>query len=438
MSKTRRAPAREIFGWAMFDFANSSYTTVIITVTFGVIFTTLIAPDEASGNLIWSLSLSLSYLIVVLSAPLLGAIMDFSASKKRFLLVSYLLTVVSTAALYFALPGRMAITVAVIVISNIGFASGEAFVSSFLPDLGPPEVLGKISGYAWALGYFGGLGSVLLVQQLGPLESSNMANLRFVGPVTALFFLVAGLPTFLLLRERGTAKKLPSSKNYLNVGFDRLRSTLRELKDFRDLMIFLVALFFAYAGLSIVVSFSFIYGAQVIHWDESTVAIMFVMTQLAAAGGAFGFGFLQDRIGNRISFSITLAIWIVTIALIRFAPQLTEFLSTLAGKELQVQHVFLIPGALAGLCMGATQSSGRALVGVFSPESKSGEFFGLWGLSSRLAAIVGLLGVGALQSLVGLENAILICGVFFIAAFVVALAVDERRGIEVARSHEGD
>ena len=149
MTTTPRAPAREIFGWAMFDFANSSYTTVIVTVVFSVIFPRLIVgdgPEYRQGNLLWSVALSVSYGLVVLTAPVLGAIMDFRAAKKRFLFGSYLLTVAATALLYFASPGQVWLAVVLVVISNYGFSVGESFTSSFLPDLGPTEELGKISG----------------------------------------------------------------------------------------------------------------------------------------------------------------------------------------------------------------------------------------------------------------------------------------------------
>ena len=144
MSDRPRAPAREIFGWAMFDFANSSYTTVIITVVYATVFPKLIVGDETRGNLLWSVALSISYAAVVLTAPLFGAIMDFSRSKKKFLMASWLLTVGATACLGIAGPGQVALATVLLVISNFGFASGESFCSSFLPDLGPPEMLGQI------------------------------------------------------------------------------------------------------------------------------------------------------------------------------------------------------------------------------------------------------------------------------------------------------
>ena len=436
---TQRAPAREIFGWAMFDFANSSYTTVIITVAFSVLFPKLIVGDEREGNFLWSAALSTSLLLVALSGPLLGSVMDFSASKKKFLFASYLLTVTATAALYFVTPGAVALCFVLIVLSNFGFAVGENFTSAFLPDLGPPEDLGKISGMAWGIGYLGGLLSTGLVFMLTtPHDASNLAGVRLIGPLTGGFFLLAGIPPFLLLKERGTAKVLPPGESYLGAGMRRMGKTLRELRSFRDLIVFLCSFFFSYAGLSIVISFAFIYGDQVIRWSSSSQAAMFVLTNISAAVGAWLFGFIQDRIGDKRTYNITLVIWMVAVVLLWGAPGLTDWLNAALGTQWKTESVFLCIGALAGLCLGSTQSAARAMVGVFSPGAKAGEFYGFWGLFGKLSAIFGLMSLGFLQIQLGLKGSILLCVVFFFCALIISLFVNEKRGKETARQYAGE
>ncbi len=312
MSDIPRASRKELFGWAMFDFANSSYTTVIITVVFCIIFPRLIvgdAPEFRLGNLLWSSALSISYLIVLLTAPVLGAMMDYTGSKKKFLFGSCLLTVLATAALYFVQPGYVLLGMLLIILSNVGFSYSEAFVSSFLPGLGPSKDLGKISGYAWGLGYFGGLISTAIVMfglGAGVYTLANFANLRLVGPATGLFFLIAAIPTFLWVRERSLPRALPPGENYFTVGFKRLQKTFRDVRDYRDLLVLLASFFFAYAGLSIVISFAFIYGDQVVQWSGLTQMLMFVITQFTAAAGAFLFGVLQDRWKAKPTFILTL------------------------------------------------------------------------------------------------------------------------------------
>lgn len=444
MADIKRASKRELFGWAMFDFANSSYTTVIITVVFCIIFPKIIVgdgPEYRLGNLLWSTSLSISYLVVLLTAPLFGAIMDYTGLKKKFLFGSYILTVIATAALYFVGPGDIILGMLLIILSNVGFSYSESFVSSFLPDLGPPEDLGKISGYAWGLGYFGGLISVAVVifgLSAGVYTMENFQNLRLVGPVTGLFFLIAAIPTFLWVKERTAPRPLSKNENYITIGLKRLKKTFLDIRDYKDLIILLASFFFAYAGLSIVIAFAFIYGDQIIKWSSSTQILMFVITQFTAAGGAFLFGIIQDKWKAKPAFILTLVLWIVSVSLIYEVIEVTAFVNSVTGFALQEAHVFLVVGFIAGLGLGSTQSACRAMVGLFSPDTKAGEFFGLWSFTGRLSAIVGLMGLGLLQTLFGLQKAILVCLVFFLMSLVIVLFVNEERGKMIAREHAGE
>jgi len=444
VEKIQRASRRELLGWAMFDFANSSYTTVIITVVFCIIFPRIVVgdgPEYRLGNLLWSTSLSISYLVVLLSAPILGAIMDYTGSKKKFLFGSYLLTVIATAALFFVGPGSIALGMFLVVLSNIGFSYSESFVSSFLPDLGPPEDLGKISGYAWSLGYFGGLISTAIVifgLNAGVYTLENFSNLRLVGPVTGLFFLLAAIPTFLWVKERTVHRPLPVNESYFAIGINRIKKTFLDLRDYEDLVILLASFFFAYAGLSIVIAFTFIYGDQVVKWSRLTQMLMFILTQFTAAGGALLFGIIQDKWRAKQTFISTLVLWIISVSLIYGVVDVTAFLNSLTGSSLKAEHVFLVVGCIAGLGLGSTQSACRAMVGLFSPNTKSGEFFGLWSFTGRLSSIVGLMGLGLLQVICGLQKAILVCSVFFFIAVVIVLFVDEERGRAGAREHAGE
>lgn len=432
MSTPARASKREIFGWAMFDFANQAYTLLIITVVFGDLYTRVIvadAPDYRLGNLLWSLSLATSYLLVVLCAPIAGAIMDATASRKKFLFASYLLTVITTALLYFVAPGWAMLGVVLLILSNFAYSIGEGFIASFLPALGPPEDLGKISGFGWALGYVGGLVSAVFVLiALGEVSADNFERIRWVGPWAAFFFLVAAIPTFLWLKERGQRQTLPAGQHHWQVGVQRVRSTLKHIRQRRDLAVLLGSVFFSMSGIYIVISYAFIYGAQVIGWDEDIRTLMFVLVQITAAAGALGFGFIQDRLGALRTYRITLVMWIVAIVLIYATPIVASPLQRQFGWDWQAQHIFLVVGCVAGLSLGSCQSATRTLVGLFSPQTRAAEFFGFWGLSMKLAGFVGVLGVGLLQLWIGLQTSILFCGVLFAVALVISYRVDEARG----------
>jgi MFS transporter, UMF1 family len=436
-----RAPKREIFGWAMFDFANQAYTLLIITVVFGDLFTRVIVGNDGGdyrlGNFLWSLALSTSYLMVVVCSPIAGAIMDYTASKKRFLFASYLLTVVATAALYFVAPGYALLGVLLLIVSNFGYSIGEAFIASFLPDLGPPEDLGKISGFGWALGYVGGMASaVFVLLVLGEVSAENFERIRWVGPWAAAFFLVTAIPTFLWVRERGRSRPLPPGQGYVAVGVSRVRGTLRSLGHHRDLAVLLLSMFFAMSGIYIIITYAFIYGAQVIGWDAEVRTLMFVIVQLTAAAGALGFGYIQDRVGAKRTYQVTLVMWMTAILLIYLTPALSGWLSLLLGRPVEAQHVFLVVGSVAGLSLGSCQSATRTLVGLFAPLSRTAEFFGFWGLSLKLAGVVGLLSIGLLQAALGLQTAVLFCVLLFGMALVISRTVDEARGRQMADSHD--
>ncbi|MCW4152554.1 MFS transporter [Halomonas sp. 18H] len=440
-AETPWASRREILGWAMFDFANQAYTLLIITVVFGELFTTVIVGDRGDGyrlaNLLWSLALAISYLLVVVTGPLCGAVMDYRADKKRFLFASYLATIGTTAMLYFVEPGFVVLGLVLIILSNYAYSMGESFIAAFLPELGPPESLGRISGFGWALGYVGGLcaaGFTLMV--LGEATAENFERIRWVGPFAAGFFLVAAIPTFLWLRERGTPQ--PPGQPYHRIALQRVSTTLHELRRFRDLGLFLVSLLFSMAGVYIIIAFAFIYGAQVIGWDAATRNIMFIIVQITAAAGAIGFGAIQDRIGTRETYLITLALWVAAILAIWATPGMTAWLNAALGLDWQAQHVFLVVGCLAGLSLGSSQSASRALVGLFSPRRKAAEFFGFWGLANKLAGVFGIIGLGLLQSVVGLQASILLCAALFVIAIAICLGVDQARGMEAARQWEAD
>jgi len=436
LTESRRlASRREIFGWAMFDFANQAFTLLIITVVFGELFTTVIVGDRGDNfrlaNLLWSLALAVSFLLVVLTAPLCGAIMDYRAEKKRFLFVSYLVTVVATALLYFVEPGYIGLGMLLIIVSNYAYSMGESFIAAFLPELGPPESLGKISGFGWALGYIGGLcaaGFTLMV--LGEASAENFERIRWVGPFAAGFFLLAAIPTFVWLKERGQPQ--PVVSHYYQIAWRRVSTTLHELHRFQDLSRFLVSLLFSMAGVYIIIAFAFIYGAQVIGWDESVRNIMFIIVQITAAAGAMGLGWVQDRIGAKRTYQLTLLLWVSAVIAIWATPQVTALVNHLFGWQWQAQYVFLVVGCLAGLSLGSSQSASRALVGVFSPLAKSAEFFGFWGLANKLAGVLGIVMLGSLQAVVGLQGAILLCALLFVLAIMVCMGVNEHRGRAVA------
>jgi UMF1 family MFS transporter len=412
---------REIFGWAMFDFANSSYTTVIVTVAFSVYFTTLVAPGTR-GDWLWGVGVMISNLIVLSTAPVVGALADGSGRKKHFLAGTWLLCVAGTAALWFAVPGAVILALALFVVSNVSFAMGEALVGGFLPEISTPRNVGRISGLGWGLGYFGGLACLLLIRPLlaGDFALDNLASLRLVWPVTAAFFFLAGIPTFVLLRERARRVEHRSLAHFAAEGFRRLRTTGRSLQRFRELVKFL-SIFFVYCcGLMTVIAFAGIYSRKTLAFTANELIVLFLVLQLFSAAGALGGGPLQDRLGSRRTLQWILVLWILVC---------------LGGAAAATKTAFWFVAMGAGLGIGSLQAASRGLVGLFSPPDKSGEFFGFWGLAMRAAFALGPFVFGSISALTGSQRiAVLITATFFVIGWVGLLYVDEEKGRRAAET----
>jgi UMF1 family MFS transporter len=406
---------REIVAWAMFDFANSSYTTVIVTVAYSVYFTRLVAagPD---ADLWWGRGVLLANLIVLLLSPLVGAVADESGRKKHFLFASWAVCVVGTASLAAVGPGDIALGLALFVLSNVAFSFGENFAASFLPEISTPATVGRISGFGWGLGYFGGLASLLLVKSSidGGFVEANLPGLRAAWVTTALFFLVAGLPTFLILRERAPRRSEPFSW-YVRNGFGRVATTLHSIRRFRELARFLTVFFVYSMGLTSIIAFVGVYAERTVGFSAGELIGLFLVVQVSSAGGAFLFGAIQDRLGARRTIQVTLLLWIGVC------------LATWATAD---KRAFWGIALAAGLGIGSLQSASRALVGLFSPVDKAGEFFGLWGLAGKGAYACGPFAFGWISSASGSQRAaVAATALFFLVGWLGMFAIDERRGL---------
>lgn len=411
---------REIVGWAMFDFANSSYTTLIVTVAFANYFTIMVAPGR-NADFLWGLGLFLSNLLVMLMGPVIGAMADDMGRKKAFLAATYTLCVLGTLALYWVLPGMVTLGLVLFVVSNLGFALGENLVASFLPEISTPANVGRISGFGWGLGYFGGLLCLVLCKPLleGDFTDANLLNVRLAWVITGLFFAIAALPTFFFLRERAPPGPRRRTAEYVRVSLGRLWETRRSLRHFSELARFLAVFFVFSLGLTAVIAFSSIYAKQTLKFTQSELTVLFIGLQLSSAAGAFGFGFIQDKLGARRTIEITLVLWIAVCIACYFANDKGFFTWVAVG---------------AGFGIGSLQSASRGMVGMFSPVTKSAEFFGLWGFAGKGAYTLGPLVFGLISSTTGSQRiAILSTALFFVVGLIGMTRIREERGQAAAR-----
>ena len=410
---------REVFGWAMYDFANSGYTTVVLTAVFAAYFAGVVADKAEWATFAWTAALSISYAIVMLTMPSIGALADLRAAKKRYLLFATVGCVVTTAALAFAGPGEVALAMVLIVLSNMFYSYGESLSASFLPELARRDSLGTVSGWGWSFGYFGGmlalgvcLGYVLWAQGQG-LPAAHFVPVTMV--MTALIYGAAACVTFALLQERAVAQPDALRAGGLAASFSQLKATLAHARDYRDFMWLLLCAMFYQGGVAVAVTLAAIYAEQVIGFKPAETMVLIFVLNIAAAIGAFSFGFFQDKIGHKLALGITLAGWIATCII--------AALSTTKGE-------FWWAAAIAGACMGSSQSAGRAMAGLFAPQQQLAEFYGLWTFATRLASIIGPLTYGVITWATGGNHriAILSTTVLFVAGLIALIPVNMARG----------
>ena len=412
---------REVWAWAMYDFANSGYTTVVITAVYSAYFVAVIAGNADWASFAWSAALAISYLAIMLSAPLIGALADLSGAKKRLLAVSTIGCVLATAALAWPQPGQIVWAMALIAISNFFFGTGENLIAAFLPELARGRALGRISGIGWGVGYLGGIIALgLALAYVSHVQAAGGAAAQFVPGVmliTAGLFACATLPTFLLLRERALPRPLESGLALS--AYARLLQSLSQLKQYQDLTRSLICIVFYQAGIMAVIALAAVYAQQVMHFDTQQTIELILIVNVTAALGAVGFGFVQDRIGHKAAIAVTLIAWLFMITL--------AYSATTPAR-------FWLAANIAGFSLGASQSAGRALVAYLSPKSHRAEFFGLWGLAVKLSSILGPITYG-LTVWISAGNhrlAMLLTGIYFVVGLMILLGVNIRRGRKTA------
>ncbi|HEY9788245.1 MAG TPA: MFS transporter [Candidatus Obscuribacterales bacterium] len=414
----------EILAWAAYDIANATYGTVVATAVYNAYFVDVIcgkAPGIGAGNgtVLLTFIICISAFSIALTAPVVGTIADATAAKKRILFGSTFLCILCTASLGFIDPGGVWWAFTALALANIFFGTGEDLIASFLPELTTQEHMGRISAIGWAAGYVGSLIALGLcgtyikwAKDSGQMETQYVPTTMFI--CAALFFLFS-MPTLIWLKERAVPDPLARGKNYITVGFRRLGHTIQHARHYRDLFNFLLCLFVYSCGTTTVIHLASVYAQQVLKFTAQDSILMILVVSVTAAIGAGIFGYVQDRIGSIKTLAITLTVWTLAILIACFAQEKA--------------HLW-VAANFVGIAMGATGSAGRALVGQFSPEGRSGEFLGLWGVAHKLATATGAMTFGSVTFLTGnnYRMALFSCAVFFVIGMILLFRVDEKRG----------
>lgn len=419
----------EIWSWVFYDFANSAFATSVSAVIFNVYFVqSVVGPAgfqilgiQLEGTALWSFAVSASMLVVLAFAPLLGAIADLSASKKRFLFIFCYAGVISTVLLYWSGPGTIWWSIIFYILANIGMEGSLPFYDAFLLELAPREKMGRLSGLGWALGYVGGVLCLILnlamIQQPESfgLASSDDIPVRASLVIVGLWWGLFAIPIFLFVRERAVTGPPLGRADYLCTGFRRLIETLRSVRQYRQLTRFLIAYLLYNDGIQTVIVMAAVFGATDLNMDTEELILCLIFIQVVAFLGALLFGSLADRIANKLSIQITLIVWIGSVA---YAYFITE------------SWQFWILGGFVGLVLGGSQSASRSLFAQFTPRRNSAEFFGFFATTQKSASVLGPVVFGLAVALTGTTRyAIVSIGVFFVLGALILHTVDEEEGI---------
>lgn len=397
---------KKVFIWSLFDFANTSFSIVVVTFLFAVYFKKVVADGQPVGDLYWSFGTSIAMIITAIISPVLGAIADYSVGKKRFLLFFTLLCITGTALLYFVEKGDVFWGLVIFIIANVGFEAGLVFYDSFLPEITEPKNYGRVSGYGFAMGY---LGSLVTLAIIYPFIQSEMIKEAF--PVVALFFLLFSLPLFLFL---GDTRQHSTLKNaYFKIGISRVWNTISHLKNYKNLAIFLLAYFFYIEGVNTIIFFSGNYASTTLGFSETELLIFFLTVQTTAIFGSVVLGVIADSIGQKKTIIITLILWLITVLLAVITYDRTGF--------------YLV-GLMAGAAMGSSQSTSRSLMSKLTPIDKKTEFFGFYSFFGKSSAVIGPLVFGLVSWTTGNQRiAIFSIGFFFLIGLLILLKVKEEK-----------
>jgi len=403
----------KIFIWTLFDFANTSFSVLILTTAYSVYFREIVTGNSQIGDFLWGLAFSISMFIVAFISPFLGAIADHSSNKKFFLFIFTILCITSTGLMFFVGRGDILLGMVLLILANIGFEGGLVFYDAFLPEITTERSYGRVSGYGFAMGYVGSFMSLLVAYPFlkGEFAEWNLFNVKLSFIVAASFFLFFSLPFFIVIKERKI--EIDNKISYLKIGIERVKSTFANAKKYSNIGRFLLSYFIYADGINTVIIFASIFARHTLNFSLVEILTFFLTVQSTAILGSVIFGIIADSIGQKKTLSLTLLLWVITAIGAYFCVDKTTF---------------YIIGFIAGAAMGSSQSTSRSLMSKIIPPSKKTEFFGFYSFFGKSSAILGPLVFGTVSSLTGSQRvAVISVALFFIVGLILLQRVREEK-----------
>ncbi|MDD9302513.1 MAG: MFS transporter [Desulfobacter sp.] len=424
---SNRTSKKQIFGWVMYDFANSAYTTLVVTFIYGTYFVSAIAPDKIYGTALWSRGVTITALLVAFLSPFLGAIADQGHLRKAFLFVSTLVCVAGTCLLYFVMPGQVYWALTWFILSNVAFELGMVFYNAFLPEVSTPKTIGRVSGVGWGIGYIGGMAAMFIAMAgfVSPevpwfgFSKAAGENIRATNLLVGVWFAVFALPLFVFVKSRPALSKARGTLSLVRASFQDIKTTFHDIQDYKEIVTLLIARMIYNDGLVTIFAFGGIYAAGTFGFSFQEIMIFGIALNVAAGIGALIMGVFDDKPGGKKTIQISNIVLALAALLAVVAP----------GKSL-----FWVAGMVVGFFAGPNQSASRSLLGRFVPRDKENQFFGFFAFSGKLTAFLGPLLLGVLTQAFDSQRAgIAVVVLFFIIGGIILVFVDEEKGMAAAR-----
>ena len=431
---------RQHWAWYMYDFGNSAYAAVVLLAVYATYFKNQVV-GGAEGTRLWGLAIGSAILVVEILSPILGAMADFAASKKRLLFIFSAISWVFTALLFFVQKGDVLMGFVFFVLAEIGYRGGQVFYNALLPEIATTDEMGQVSGSGWAVGSIGGVVCLLFI--LPPIlltrnnPALNLLVVRCTFIFAALFFAACASLVFLRVKETRKGRTLPPGETYLSIAIKRLVETVRAVRHFRQFMTFIIAFLIYNEGILMALDFAAIIGAVLFGMTQTQLILFMILVQVTSAIGAYLFGLMAEKTGFKKALLVSLVLMIAAVVWMVFNPSLTGY--------------FII-GGLAGFALTGVQSLSRTMTGLFAPESKSAEFFGFFAMAGQSLSFVGPVTFGLLTAWLagyfekggldavqaeqtGTRAGLLVIVLFLVVGLVILLSVNEKRARQAAEEY---
>ena len=423
--KLDRAHRKIVNAWCMYDWANSAYATTVMAAMLPPYFSSVAQGAGFTGaqaSSMWGYVTSLTMLVIAFTSPILGAIADYTGSKKKFLLGFFIVAIAFTSLLVFIGTGDWLLCLTFFALAGIGNAGANVFYDSLLPHVAHPDEIDQVSSKGYALGYLGG-GLLLIVNLLMFTKPgwlgipSEEWGIRLSFLSVGVWWVIFSIPMFRHVKEPPRSSDYVATVNPLRAGFKRLGHTFRDLRRYKQLLLFLVAFWLYADGIGTIMKMATIYGAEIGIGMTSLVGAL-LMTQFVGVPFTFLFGWLARKLGTKRSIFLALSVYVLV---------------SVGGYFMAETWHFWLLAFMVGLVQGGSQALSRSLFGSMTPKARSAEFFGFFDISSKFAGIAGPLLFGVVGQLTGSSRlSIVSLVVFFVVGMLLLRLVDEKEGIRVA------